>query len=1032
MLINLTVFGQSSVTLSGVVSSATSGETLIGVNVIEAGTTNGTITDIDGNFMLSVKKGATVTFSYIGYKTYEVTASKDETSMKVSLQEDLTALEQVVVIGYGTQKRSVVTAAIAGINADEIGGTTLRVDNALKGLASGVTVTSISGQPGAGSQIRVRGIGTINNSDPLYVVDGMPIDGGIDYLNPNDIESIEVLKDAASGAVYGARAANGVILVSTKKGKKGSLRVNYDYSFSMQNPWKHRAMLNATEYATLMNEGSLNAGEDIIYASPASFGKGTDWQEEVFNANAPMQNHEINFSGASDVVNYFISAGYNNQEGIVGGNFDRSNYQRFTMRSNTMYTLLDSKDRNWLNSVNAGLNVSYSHIKATNIEANSEFGSVLGSALTMSPILTVYSQDEKADIEQYSNTQNFTPVYGPDGLYTIAGTKYNEITNPLASLSLPAPKYWTDKLVSNMYAEIGLIDNLKFRTSFGTDMAFWGNNGYVKKFWLNPNNYADRSKVYSEMNKGLTWQIENTLSYDKTVADHHFTILLGQSALKATGRQLGGSNFDMIEEDGSKPNINFTTGLQAEGDMAVYGGATNPHALSSMFARASYDYQGKYMAQFTVRRDGSSNFGPDNHYATFPSFSLGWNVTEENFLANRPDWLGNAKLRFSWGKNGNENIGAFRYTSLTSTGNNYIFGIDESIANGTKPSTIPNTYLCWETSKQTDIGADIDFFHGALAVTIDWYKKRTDGMLMEMPIPSYVGEAKPTGNVGVMDNKGWEFDVTYRWSKGPWKFRVSGNASWLKNELIDLGNDSGYQNLISFQGVGTITRGQNGLPFPYFYGYKTDGIFQNMNEVESYVNAEGNMIQPKAVPGDVRYIDLNGDGVIDESDQTMIGKGMPDWTYGLNFSAEYKGFDFSMMLQGTIGNDIYDATRRTDIRYANLPTWMLDRWTGEGTSNRIPRFVFGDNANWLSSDLLLSDGSFMRLKDITLGYTLPQHITKNAFMNKLRVYVSAQNLLTFTKYEGFDPEIGGEKAIGIDKGIYPQARVITFGVNVGF
>lgn len=1041
MLASFAVFAQETVNVAGKVKSASNGELLIGVNVFEKGSLKGTITDIDGNFALTINKGGILSVSYIGFKPQELQINESNSSLVINLEEEVSALEQVVVIGYGTQKRSVVTAAIAGISSDELQGSSARVDNALKGLASGVNVTSISGQPGAGSQIRVRGIGTINNSDPLYVVDGMPIDGGIDYLNPNDIERIEVLKDAASGAVYGARAANGVILVTTKKGKKGALKVNYNFAYSLQSPWKQRDMLNATEYATLMNEGSLNAGEDIIYRDPASLGEGTNWQDEVFYNNAPMVDHEINFSGASDAVNYYFSAGYFAQDGIVGGNYDRSNYKRLSLRSNTLYTLIDKKDRNWLNSMNAGLNVSYSHINSTGIDANSEFGSVLGSALTMSPILTVYSQDEEADLAMYSTTKNFTPVRDKDGkLYTIAGTKYNEITNPLATLSLPGTEYWTDKIVSNMFVELGIWDNLKFRSSIGTDMGFWGNDGYVKKFWLNPNNYADRSKVYSQMNKGLTWQLENTLSYDKQVNDdHHFSILLGQSAMQYTGRQIGGSNFDMIEEDGDKANIGFTTGMQSDGDMAVYGGAFNPHTLSSLFARASYDYKGKYMAQFTIRRDGSSNFGPENHYASFPSFSLGWNITEEQFMENLPDWMGSAKLRFSWGKNGNESIGAFGFTSLTQTGNNYIFGVNESVVNGTKPSKIANPYLCWEESKQTDAGIDMDFFRGALTVTIDWYKKETAGMLMEQPIPGYVGEAKPTANVGTMKNSGWEFDVNYRWSKGPWKFRIGANASWLNNELIKLGNDTGYNNLDSFQGVGTITRAENGYPYPYFYGYKTNGIFQNMEQVENYVNADGKKLQPKAVPGDVIFVDYNNDGVIDDADQTMIGKGMPDWTYGINFSAEYKGFDFAMMLQGVAGCDIFDATRRTDIRYANLPTWMLDRWTGEGTSNRIPRFVFGDNTNWLSSDLFVTNGSYLRLKNVELGYTLPNRISKKAFINKFRVYVAAQNLFTFTKYEGFDPEIGGRTgaesaafSCGVDKGIYPQARVISFGLNVGF
>ncbi|MBQ3689399.1 MAG: TonB-dependent receptor [Bacteroidales bacterium] len=1036
-LLTTAVFAQDArVTVSGKVTSKNDGDALIGVTIIEKGTTNGTITDIDGNYTLVVAENATLTASYVGYQSLEFVVPKNGGTINFLLEEDNVGHEEVVVIGYGVQKKSVVTAAISGISAEDIQGSSVRVDNALKGMTSGVTATAASGQPGEGAQIRIRGVGTINNSNPLYVVDGMPIDGGIDYLNPNDIQSIEVLKDAASGAVYGARAANGVILVTTKKGKSGAPKVSYDFSYGFQNPWKMRDVLNATEYATMVNEGAINSGLEPIYENPAQYGEGTNWQKEVFNANAPILNHQLSIAGANDRVNYFISSGFYRQEGIVGGNFNRSNYQRFTLRSNTIYSLVDSKDRIFLNKIDAGLNVSYSHIKSAGIETNSSFGSALGSALSLSPIMTVYAEDPEAVLERYAATANFVPVYSADGrLYSIAGTNFNEMTNPLASLSLPGSDNWSDHIVGNMFAEITLIENLKFRSSFGTDMSFWGYDGYNKRFWLTPNNYSDRTKVYGEMDKNFTWQLENTLSYDKTISDHHFNILLGQSALEYTGRNIGGSAYDMKDELSPRANLSFTTGLAADGDQTVYGGEFNPHTLASLFARASYDYKGRYMAQFTIRRDGSSNFGPDKHYATFPSFSLGWNITEESFLANRPSWLESAKLRFSWGKNGNESIGQFRYTSLTSSGNNYIFGsgADEKVTNGTKPSVLPNTVLCWEESKQTDLGLDLGFYKNALTVTIDWYKKRTDGMLMEMPIPSYVGEQKPTGNVGIMDNKGWEFDVTYRWKAGAWNFKINANATYLKNELINYGNEEGYANLDSQQGMGTITRAENGYPFPFFYGYKTNGIFQNFAQINAYTNAEGELLQPDAKPGDVIFVDNNNDGEITEADKTQIGKGMPDWTYGLNFSADYKGFDFSMQFNGTFGNDIYDATRRNDINYQNLPAFMKDRWTGENTSNKYPKYVWGDTKNWQSSDLFVSNGSFLRLRNIELGYTLPQYITKKAFIERVRFYVAAQNLLTLTKYEGFDPEISsGGTSLGIDRGVYPQARVITFGVNVNF
>ena len=948
------------------------------------------------------------------------------------LEEDTELLDEVVVIGYGVQKKSVVTAAIARISeADLEKSNPLRVDNALKGLAAGVTVTSASGQPGEGSKIRIRGIGTINNSDPLYIVDGMPISGGIDYLNPSDIASIEVLKDAASAAVYGARAANGVILVTTKSGKIGTTKVTYDFSYSLQNPWKERDVLNATEYALLMNEGNLNAGIAPEYSDPYSFGTGTNWQKEVFNYNAPMQSHQLSVSSANDKTNYYLSLGYFTQEGIVGGNYDRSNYDRLTIRSNVNTTLLDTKERTWLNKIQVGVNASYANINSKGIDTNSEFGSVLGSALALSPILGVYAEDEEATLKQYPNA-----VYSKDGkIYNIPGVNYNEIVNPLALLSLPGAKGWSHKFVGNFFGEITIWDNLKFRSQFGTDLGFYGSDAWTKKYYLSSNNQATQSSASSESSRNLRWQWENFLSYDKTIGNHSFSVLLGQSAMKYSGQTIGVFNFDLIEESDDKGNIGGTTGDRESNN--AWGYVHEPHAMASYFARASYNYKEKYMAQATVRRDGSSNFGPNNKWAVFPSFSLGWNVTNEAFMENRPEWFTNMKLRGSWGRNGNEAIGAFKYMALSLTGQYYQVGALSNLINGTIPSILANKNIRWEESEQTDIAVDFGLLNNALTFTADYYVKRTNGMLIEMPIPDYVGAAKPWGNVGKMKNEGIELEAAYRFKVSDFNFRIAGNATYLKNTLIDYGNESGNANYDAIQGIGTITKAQNGLPFPYFYGYKTNGIFQNMEEIKNYttIDADGNtvMIMPNAVPGDVRFVDLNGDGKIDESDKTNIGKGMPDWSFGLNFNVDWKGFDFSMMWQGTYGNQIYDATRRTDIRTANLPSYMLNRWTGEGTSNSLPRFVTGDNVNWQSSDIYVKDGSYLRLKNIQLGYTLPSNLTKKVLISNLRVYVAAENLLTFTKYDGFDPEISsGGTSLGVDRGVYPQAKVYTVGLNLSF
>lgn len=1034
------VYAQN-IQIKGTVVSGTDNEPLPGVNVVVKGNTStGTITDFNGTFTLSAPADAILSISYIGFKSQEI-AVKGHKDIKIVLQEDSETLDEVVVVGYGVQKKSVVTASIAKVSADDLASTApVRMDNALKGLASGVTVTSSSGQPGAAAQIRVRGVGTIRTengaADPLYIVDGMPLEGGLDYLNPNDIASIEVLKDAASGAVYGARAANGVILVTTKTGKIGKTKVIYDFSYGWQSAWKKRDVLNASEYALMINEGAINAGIAPKFSDPYSYGQGTNWQDEVFNNNAPMMNHQVSVSGASEKVNYLFSLGFYTQDGIVGGNFDRSNYERLTLRSNTQYTLFDeSKERNWLNSLKVTSNLSYARIKSTNFDDNSTWGTPLGSALALSPILNVYDETEeaiKAQFDKYGTTAEYTPVYDPRNgkLFSIPG-EFGEMSNPIAKLSLPGDKHWSHKFVANFSAELQLWDNLKFKTSYGADLSFWGYDGYRPLYYLRSGESSTQSSAYSRKEDGTVWQLENVLMYDKSIDKHSFSVLLGQSAKKSSGSYLYGSRNNITNY--SRPYIDASTGLAANADRDAAGAPSVDATLASIFARASYNYDERYMLQVTVRRDGSSRFGPNNHYAVFPSFSLGWNLTNEKFMNKRPNWLTTTKIRLSWGKNGNENIGNFKYTVLTSPGNNAIFGSSENVINGVKASGLANPDLKWEESEQLDFGLDFGFFNNALTFTADYYKKKTNGMLMEMNIPFYVGEAKPIGNVGKMENSGIELEAAYKFRVSDWNFRVSANASYLKNKLIEYGNESGWENLDSFQGTGDISRAENGKPFPFFYGYKTAGIFQNTDEVKAYKNDKGELLQPTAVPGDVRFVDVDGNGIIDANDRTDIGKGMPDWTFGFNLGVSWKNFDLNMMWQGTAGNDIYDATRRTDIATSNLPSWMLNRWTGEGTSNRIPRFVQGDNVNWQSSDLYIYDGSYLRLKNIQLGYTLPAALTQKVFISSLRFYVAAENLFTFTKYHGFDPEISsGGTSLGIDYGVYPQARVWTIGASLSF
>ena len=1026
------------VNVSGTVLSATDQEPLIGATVMVKGTAMGTATDIDGHFKIDVEWGRTIEISYIGYNPKEIKVTEPKNDITIYLEENSQVLDDVVVVGYGTQKKSVVTAAISKVDDTTLANTApVRVDNALKGLTSGVTVTSSSGQPGSAAQVRIRGIGTINNSDPLYIVDGMPIEGGIDYLNPTDIKSIEVLKDAASGAVYGARAANGVILVTTKNGAEGKTSVTYDFSYGWQRAAKHRKVLNATEYAVLMNEGNLNSGAAAPYANPYQYGVGFDWQDAVFYNDAPVMNHQVSVSGASQKVNYFLSLGYYDQDGIVGGNFGRSNYKRLTLRSNTIYTLFDvSKERNWLNKLQLTINASYARIKNKGIDTNTMWGSPLGSALAMSPILTPYATGDQIQqqLDYYAGNSNYVSQYDHNGnlfLVPEAFGNYQELSNPIAKLSLPGAQNWSHTFVGNFQAELQIWDQIRYRISYGADLGFWGNDGYNVLSYMRAGEYTDHTSAYSSKSQGLTWQLENLLMWDKEFGENNFQVVLGQSAKESSGNYLSGSRNYII--DLNKPYIDASTGLAENGDMSVSGSPNIKAKLASLFGRISYNYGGRYMAQVTVRRDGSSRFGANNHWATFPSFSLGWNLTNEPYMQKRPTWLSMTKVRFSWGKNGNENIGDLLFIALANSGNNAIFGRNEAVVNGVKASLLPNANLRWEESRQTDVGLDLAFFNNALTFTADYYYKKTTGMLMNMQVPAYVGETVPVGNVGTMENSGVELELNYRHNFGDFNFSIGGNLTYLKNKLIDYGNDQGWANLDSFQGVGTISRAQNGLPFPFFYGYKTDGIIQNQAEADAYNGLYTGGFFQDAVPGDVRFVDTNGDGVINEDDRCMIGKGMPDWTYGFNLNLSWKGLSLSAFFQGVWGNQVFDATRRIDARSVNLPSWMLNRWTGEGTSNRIPRFVIADNRNWQSSDLYVHNGDYFRLKNIMLSYELPKKWTKTVFVESFRVFVSAENLFTATKYHGFDPEISsGGTSLGIDYGIYPQPRIWTVGFHIGF
>jgi len=1036
---SISAMAQSTVVKGNVTDE--NGEPMVGASVRVKGTNTGATTDANGNFTLNVKQGASLQVSYIGYNSTTISATGE--NLSISLVPNDSMLDEAVVIGYGTQKKSVVTAAIAKISADDLEGKTpVRMDNALKGLAAGVNVTSSSGQPGSSPKIRIRGTGTINNSDPLYIVDGMPIEGGFDYINPNDIESIEVLKDAASGAIYGARAANGVVLVTTKKGKVGKTRVTYDFSYGWQSAWRKRNVTDATNYAILQNERAVNGGQAPIFADPYNLKDimgnpittGTDWQSLVFNDNAPVMNHDVTFSGASEKVNYYASVGYYTQDGIVGGNYGHSNYDRLTIRNNNIYTLLDTQERNFLNKVVVTTNLSYAYVKSTGISTNSEYGSILGSALYLAPTLTPTVTGSVAQdmINHYVGYDLLCDQNGDP--YTIPGYggSYQEMNNPLAMLALPASQNWSHKFVANFKLEIGIWDGLKFQTSFSPDMSFWGNDGKTSTlYYLSGNNKAEHTSASASKSQGLAWQWENVLSYDKIFGKHTLGIVLGQSAFRNQGSYLSGNRWNLVNPD--KASIDYATGTVVDGvaQFGVSGGFNTEHRVSSLFARASYNYDERYMLQATVRRDGSSRFGTNNRYGVFPSASIGWNVTNEKFFEPIRDKFSLLKLRASWGVNGSDAIGDFLYTVNTAMGNNVLFGKDAVINVGSKASGLANPDLKWEESEQFNAGVDFGWFNNALTLTVEYFRKNTNGMILQMPIPSYVGESKPYGNVGDMRNQGIEFELGFKKQIGDVRLAIKGNASYLKNELVNLGNESGYVEYDGVQGIsgGSISRGSNGLPFPYFYGYKTAGVYQTEAEAAAGVTYKGQANHA----GDVIFVDVNGDGDITPDDRTKIGKGTPDWNFGLNFNLDWKGFDFNLFLQGVAGAEVADCTYRTDVFSGNYPNWMLGRWTGPGTSNKYPILKAGDEKNWQFSDLYIYDGSYCRVKNVSIGYTLPESLTKKIMMNRFRVYAMAENLFTWTKYHGFDPEISSNgKSSGVDRGIYPQARTFTVGCNISF
>lgn len=1012
------LIASAQVKISGTVLEAQSNLPVIGANILERGTSNGTISDIDGQFELEVAdENAVLLISYTGFSTISAPVNQQRV-FSIVLEEDIAQLDEIVVVGYGTQKKSVVTGSISKVKSDDLEDMpVVRIEQSLQGRTSGVRVTSNSGQPGEGGTVRIRGTTSINSSEPLYVIDGVPVGGGIDFLNQGDIESIEVLKDAASASIYGARSANGVILITTKKGKKDQMEVNYSAYYGQQAPWKKLALLNATEYGILMNESSVASGGSILFEDPYALGEGTDWQSAIFRENAPIQNHELSISAGSANSQYYASFGYFDQEGIVSD--AQSRYQRVTARFNSTHKV--NKHFTFGNTL------AYTRIKGRGISTNSEFGSPLSRAVNIDPITKVLETDP--EVLESDVFQNFPVVTNSEGTpYGISSIVTSEVLNPVAALSIQQGFGWSDKIVGNVYGEVSPLEGIKIRSSFGVDLAFWGGEGFTPIHYLNATNRSDLTRYNRDQNKGLKWIWENTISYSKTIGDHDFSLLTGIVAEQNAGQGIGGGIQDIPVDNIDDASLSFATPAESQ----TFWGYEYLGTLVSYLGRINYNYKQKYLLSATMRVDGSSKFGSNNKFGYFPSVSLGWVLTEENFLSNNPI-INFLKIRASWGVNGNDQIGDFRFVSTVGGGRNYTFGLDDRLTNGVSPNAIANPDLRWEETTQTNFGFDAKIFK-KVSVTFDYFEKETSDMLLGIAVPGYVGNAGPVGNIATMNNKGVELEIGYGKNFNNVRFDISGNISYVDNEVSDLGPDKEFLTGQTFSPQGLeITRTAVGMPIGFFYGYKTDGIFQNTSEVGAYTNADGGLIQPEAQPGDFRFVDVNGNGEIDPDDRTFIGDPTPNWTYGMNVSVGWKGFDLVVFGQGVTGNDVFKATRRFDLQMANMTADALGRWTGEGTSTTYPRLVMNDpNKNFSrSSDFYVEDGSFFRIKTLQLGYALPQRVANRIGMQKLRVYVSGNNLVTFTKYSGYDPEIGGG-SFGVDRGIYPQPRFYMVGINASF
>ena len=1042
--------------VTGTIYDANSSAPLLGATVSVKGTTNGTVTDLDGKYSLTVKSDDILTVNYLGYLTEEV-AVNGQSTVDINLTPDIADLEQIIVIGYGVQKKKLNTGATLDKSGEDIQAlnTTSAMD-ALKGLSPGVSITQTSGMPGADSKVYIRGIGTIGNANPLYIVDGIAVDG-IDNLSPSDIESIDILKDAASAAIYGSRGANGVILVTTRKGKKSAAPVvNYSGYYGIQNVYKGPGLLNAQEYAEMVTMGNENAGTppldfegDVPNWAEIQSGEweGTNWFDEITHKNAPVQNHSLNVTGGSEHSTYSMGASYYNQQGILGkqGNND---YKRINFRLNSEHTLYKNKDRN---VIVLGQNFTYTNEKNPTLRSGDIYWSDVHNMVVANPFLPMYASEEDDEAYPYHSPIDWDPLVG----------------NPVGNMEYQS-KWNTNNnnnLIGNAYFNISPIKGLYIRSSFGVNAWNGSSRLWQPKYRLAPSTTTAFDRVNQSMYSGYNWTNTNTATYSVNIGNHSITAMVGNEMMKnVKSLELEGQNDSSWFNNPEYGYLyNFDPLDPTNADRAEFSGRDDfGWAMASYFGRLSYSYNETYMATMVARWDGSSNFARGNRWDDFYSLSAGWVFSNEAFMESTSSWLNMAKLRASWGQNGNQDVGrSFVYMSSISLDNNYyFFGPDKNIVTiGSTPARVPNPGIKWETSEQTNIGLDMNFMNNRLQTALDWYQKDTEDWLVEKISSAMDGTEAPFVNGGSIRNTGIEAMVSWNDTRGDLKYGITATIAYNKNEVLEIPSDDsifhGPNNYLA-QGTDEFFRAETGYPIGYFWGYETDGILQNDEDVTNYVAPEGadnegepyfdgSIARDQQHPGDLRFVDQNEDGVIDEEDKVMIGNPHPDYIIGLQIHMDYRGAYISMTGNGMLGHEIARNYRSVNSYQDNYTLYEYDNvWTSENTSGTLPRVYRGSHRNYqYISDIYIHKGNFFRISNLTIGYDLSKLSDKIPF-KETKVYIAANNLFTITKYPGMDPEVGFSPeddenpdddypwASGIDLGIFPQSRTFMIGANITF